>query len=82
MESLLDNMTTFISTIIDLYPLPYELNADLLTLNTYLKSYNKNEDHLLSNFVKRQVQKLTSKTDRESFKEYNENLIPDPAIIC
>lgn len=42
MESLLDNMTTFISTIIDLYPLPYELNADLLTLNTYLKSYNKN----------------------------------------
>ena len=40
MNQLLGHLTKFINTVIELYPLPFELVTDLHTLNAYLKSYN------------------------------------------
>ena len=41
MNSLLSNISRFISTIVELYPLPFELTTDLHTLNAYLKTYSE-----------------------------------------
>ena len=58
MNALLGHLTKYISTITELYELPFELVADLHTLNAYLKSYSQNEEKLLEGFVNRQVDKL------------------------
>lgn len=57
MNQLLQSVTKFIQTILEAYSLPHELTADLLTLNTYLKAYDQNQDSL-SDFVQRVAKRL------------------------
>jgi len=40
MNNLLSNISRFITTIMELYQLPYQLTTDLHTLNAYIKSYS------------------------------------------
>ena len=62
MQSLLDNTTKFISTVLELYyPLPFELATDLHTLNAYLRTYKQSEELLLTGFVNRVSEKLSNK---------------------
>ena len=60
MERLIDNLTTFIDAITELYQLPTQLTADFHTLNTYLKSYSRDDGYLLSNFVEKLCLQLKS----------------------
>lgn len=54
MNVLLKNLTKFIENVLDLYaPLPFELTADLHTLNAFLRSYSEIEEKLLEGFVNR-----------------------------
>ena len=61
MNSLLGNLTKFISTITELYTLPYELVTDLHTLNAYLRSYTERDEKMLEGFVGHTVLKLEEK---------------------
>lgn len=78
MNPLLINIRKFISTVIELYPLPFDLTTDLHTLNAYLKTYSESEELLLEGFVSRQVQKLNSKLkindSKGSISVFNEEL--------
>lgn len=69
MNALLNSLTKFINTIIDLYPLPNDLTSDLQTLNAYLKSYTPQEQHLLESFVNHQVEKLAFRTKKITQKD-------------
>jgi hypothetical protein len=72
MQGLLSNLNRFVSTLLELYcPLPFELVADLHTLNAYLRNYSQNEEKLFEAFVNRTADKLEKKITRQIQMEFS-----------
>ncbi len=70
MNALVKNLTKFIENVLQLYaPLPFELTADLHTLNAFLRSYSEVEEKLLEGFVNRLTEKLEQKKKQNSSKD-------------